>query len=65
MMDWNWIKDNCNVIVKQGKTYIELTPEIYNRIHLKLGNSKEAIGRRLCEHVGLDYDTIYSEEAVE
>lgn len=63
MMDWNWIKDNCNVIVRKGKTYIELTPEIYNRIHLKLGNSKEAITRRLCEYADLDYDTIYSEGA--
>ena len=61
MMDWNWIKDNCNVIVKQGKTYIELTPEIYNRIHLKLGNSKGAIGRRLCEYANLNYDMLYSE----
>lgn len=58
MMDWNWIKDNCKTIVRDGKTYIELTPEIYNRIHLKLGKDKEAVGRRLCEHVGLDYDVI-------
>lgn len=36
MMDWNWIKDNCNTIVRNGKTYIELTPEMYRRIHLKL-----------------------------
>lgn len=65
MMDWNWIKDNCKTIVRNSKTYIELTPEIYNRIYLKLGNSKEAIGRRLCEHVGLDYDMLYSEEGKE
>ena len=58
MMDWNWIKDNCNTIVKNGKTYIELTPEIYKRIYMKLGNSKEAISRRLCEHLGFDYDSL-------
>lgn len=58
MMDWNWIKDNCTPIVKNGKTFIELTPEIYKRIYMKLGRDKEAIGRRLCEHVGLDYDDI-------
>lgn len=58
MMDWNWIKDNCNTIVKNGKTYIELTPDIYKRIHKKLGRDKEAIGRRLCEYVGFDYDEI-------
>ena len=65
MMDWNWIKDNCKTIVRNGKTYIELTPEIYKRIYLKLGNSKEAIGRRLCEHFDLDYDALYSEETEE
>ena len=62
MMDWDWIKNNCNVIVKEGKTYVELTQEIYDRIYLKLGSSREAIGRRLYEYTGLDYDQIMGEE---
>ena len=43
MMDWNWIKDNCNVIVRKGKMYIELTPEIYHKIHLKLDKDDKGV----------------------
>ena len=57
-MDWNWVKDNCNTVVRDGKTYIELTPEIYGRIYMKLGNNKKAISRRLCEYLGFDYDSL-------
>lgn len=32
MRDWNYLKDNYHVIVKDSKTYVEVTEDVYRKL---------------------------------